>query len=161
MLVCVSHRVSNRIPHCAVNVCVRVCAGYVTTVLEDAKVYSEHAQKKEVDVSDVKLAVETRVDHSFTSPPPKEVRTATELKSAFTAVDTKSLEVCIVQICSNLFLGVWQSFLQCGSDYLFCLHCVTVNCPLPQARVSQSICPQVSNTYSCSNKGGTWHTYVL
>ena len=76
MFVCVSHRVSNRILHCAVSVCVHVCAGYVTTVLEDAKVYSEHAQKKEVDVSDVKLAVETRVDHSFTSPPPKEVRAA-------------------------------------------------------------------------------------
>ena len=49
----------------------------MTNVLEDAKVYLKHAQKKEVDISDVNLAVETRVDHSFTSPPPKEVRAAT------------------------------------------------------------------------------------
>ena len=47
--------------------------GYVTNLLEDARVYSEHAQKKELDVSDVKLAVQTRVDHSFTSPPPRDV----------------------------------------------------------------------------------------
>ena len=36
--------------------------------------YSEHAQKKELDVSDVKLAVHTRMDHSFTTPPPRDVR---------------------------------------------------------------------------------------
>lgn len=47
--------------------------GYVTNILEDARVYSEHAQKKELDVSDVKLAVQTRVDHSFTAPPPRDV----------------------------------------------------------------------------------------
>jgi histone H3/H4 len=48
--------------------------GYVTNILEDARVYSEHAQKKEIDISDVKLAVQTRMDHSFTAPPPREVR---------------------------------------------------------------------------------------
>ena len=48
--------------------------GYITSVLEDAKVYSEHAHKKEVDVSDVKLAVQNRMDHSFTTPPPRDVR---------------------------------------------------------------------------------------
>lgn len=47
--------------------------GYITNVLEDARVYSEHAQKKELDVSDVKLAVQTRMDHSFTTPPPRDV----------------------------------------------------------------------------------------
>ena len=73
-------------------VCVCVHTGYVTTVLEDAKVYSEHAQKKEVDVSDVKLAVETRIDHSFTSPPPKEVRTLNRTP----AVNSKSLGLCVV-----------------------------------------------------------------
>ncbi|XP_064394746.1 transcription initiation factor TFIID subunit 9-like [Halichondria panicea] len=45
---------------------------YVTNVLEDARMYSEHAQKKEIDVSDVKLAVQTRVDHSFATPPPRD-----------------------------------------------------------------------------------------
>ncbi len=50
-----------------------VPSGYITGVLEDARVYSAHAQKKEVDVSDVKLAIHHRMDHSFTSPPPREV----------------------------------------------------------------------------------------
>ena len=45
----------------------------MTNILEDARVYSEHAQKKEIDISDVKLAVQTRMDHSFTAPPPREV----------------------------------------------------------------------------------------
>ena len=48
--------------------------GYITGVLEDAQVYSGHAGKKELDVSDVRLAVQTRVDHSFTTPPPRDVR---------------------------------------------------------------------------------------
>ena len=42
-------------------------------MLEDAKVYSEHAKKKEIDVSDVQLAIEAKMDHSFTPPPPREV----------------------------------------------------------------------------------------
>ncbi|XP_076446079.1 transcription initiation factor TFIID subunit 9-like isoform X3 [Babylonia areolata] len=46
---------------------------YVTDVLEDAKVYSQHANKKNIDVDDVKLAVQCRTDHSFTNPPPKEL----------------------------------------------------------------------------------------
>ena len=37
--------------------------------------YSGHAGKKELDVSDVRLAVQTRVDHSFTTPPPRDVNT--------------------------------------------------------------------------------------
>ena len=45
---------------------------YLTGVLEDAKVYSEHAQKKELDVADVKLAIQNKMDHSFTSPPPRD-----------------------------------------------------------------------------------------
>ncbi len=47
--------------------------GYVTNVLEDARVYSEHAQKKELDISDIKLAVQAKMDHSFTTPPPRDV----------------------------------------------------------------------------------------
>ena len=49
-------------------------AGYITTILEDARVYSEHAQKKELDVADVRLAIQNRMDHSFTVPPPRDVR---------------------------------------------------------------------------------------
>ncbi|KAK3095124.1 hypothetical protein FSP39_010616 [Pinctada imbricata] len=46
---------------------------YVTDVLDDAKVYSNHASKKSIDTEDVKLAVQCRMDHSFTTPPPKDL----------------------------------------------------------------------------------------
>ena len=65
------------------------CVGYITGVLEDAQVYSGHAGKKELDVSDVRLAVQTRVDHSFTTPPPRDVCTL-----CFLSVSTLCLNVC-------------------------------------------------------------------
>ncbi|XP_078268061.1 transcription initiation factor TFIID subunit 9 [Rhinoraja longicauda] len=45
---------------------------YVTTILEDAKIYSSHAKKASVDADDVRLAIQCRMDHSFTSPPPRD-----------------------------------------------------------------------------------------
>jgi len=45
---------------------------YVTTILEDARVYSNHAKKKSIDMEDVKLAVQLATEESFTSPPPRE-----------------------------------------------------------------------------------------
>ncbi|NXG35160.1 TAF9 factor, partial [Dromaius novaehollandiae] len=48
-------------------------AGYVTTILEDAKIYSSHAKKSSVDADDVRLAIQCRTDQSFTSPPPRDV----------------------------------------------------------------------------------------
>ena len=45
----------------------------MTDVLDDAKVYSSHAGKKNIDVEDAKLAVQCKLDHSFTTPPPKDV----------------------------------------------------------------------------------------
>ena len=56
----------------------------MTGVLEDGQVYSGHAGKKELDVSDVRLAVQTRVDHSFTTPPPRDVRAC--LPSPYTLI---------------------------------------------------------------------------
>lgn len=47
---------------------------YVTDVLEDAQVYSGHAGRKDIEVDDVKLAIQTRLEHSFTIPPPRDVR---------------------------------------------------------------------------------------
>ncbi|NWI16259.1 TAF9 factor, partial [Crypturellus soui] len=47
---------------------------YVTTILEDAKIYSSHAKKSSVDADDVRLAIQCRTDQSFTSPPPRDVR---------------------------------------------------------------------------------------
>lgn len=49
------------------------CLGYVTTVLDDAKAYANHAKKKGIDLEDVKLAVSMQMEQSFTSPPPREV----------------------------------------------------------------------------------------
>ncbi|XP_022087968.1 transcription initiation factor TFIID subunit 9-like [Acanthaster planci] len=45
---------------------------YVTDVLEDAQAYSSHAGRTEIDSDDVKLAIQSRLDHSFTTPPPRE-----------------------------------------------------------------------------------------
>ncbi|CAC5420605.1 TAF9 [Mytilus coruscus] len=50
-----------------------VPSGYVSDILEDARVYSSHANKKTVDADDVKLAIQCRMDHSFTSPPPRDL----------------------------------------------------------------------------------------
>ncbi|XP_028322623.1 transcription initiation factor TFIID subunit 9 [Gouania willdenowi] len=45
---------------------------YVTTIIEDAKIYASHAKKSNVDADDVKLAIQCRMDQSFTSPPPRD-----------------------------------------------------------------------------------------
>ncbi|XP_068436690.1 transcription initiation factor TFIID subunit 9 isoform X2 [Clinocottus analis] len=45
---------------------------YVTTIIEDAKIYAAHAKKSGVDADDVKLAIQCRMDRSFTSPPPRD-----------------------------------------------------------------------------------------
>jgi len=46
----------------------------VTDILDDAKSYSVHASKKSIDIDDVKLSIQCKLDHSFTNPPPREVR---------------------------------------------------------------------------------------
>ncbi|CAK7313605.1 Transcription initiation factor TFIID subunit 9 [Vulpes lagopus] len=45
---------------------------YVTTILDDAKIYSSHAKKATVDADDVRLVIQCRADQSFTSPPPRD-----------------------------------------------------------------------------------------
>lgn len=50
--------------------------GYVTTIIEDAKIYATHAKKSTVDADDIKLAIQCRMDQSFTSPPPRDVSSA-------------------------------------------------------------------------------------
>lgn len=46
---------------------------YVVDVLSDAQVYSEHAGKAAIDCDDVKLAVQSKVNFTFSQPPPREV----------------------------------------------------------------------------------------
>ncbi|KAM9788660.1 transcription initiation factor TFIID subunit 9 [Neosynchiropus ocellatus] len=45
---------------------------YVTSIIEDAKIYATHAKKSNVDADDIKLAIQCRMDQSFTSPPPRD-----------------------------------------------------------------------------------------
>ena len=45
---------------------------YVTTILDDAKIYSSHAKKATVDADDVRLAIQCPADQSITSPPPRD-----------------------------------------------------------------------------------------
>lgn len=46
---------------------------YVTTVLEDAQVFSAYSKKKNLDLEDVKLSVQMQTDRMFTTPPPREL----------------------------------------------------------------------------------------
>lgn len=46
---------------------------YVVDVLTDAQTYSEHAGKPSIDCDDVKLSIQTKVNFSFSQPPPREV----------------------------------------------------------------------------------------
>jgi hypothetical protein len=46
---------------------------YIVNVLEDAKIYLSHADKTEIDESDIRLAIQNRMDHLFISPPPRDV----------------------------------------------------------------------------------------
>ncbi|KAI8092272.1 transcription initiation factor IID, 31kD subunit-domain-containing protein [Gilbertella persicaria] len=45
---------------------------YTSDVFQDSLVYAEHANKNEIDLDDIQLAIQGRVNHSFTTPPPKE-----------------------------------------------------------------------------------------
>ncbi|KAI9470413.1 transcription initiation factor TAFII31 [Zychaea mexicana] len=46
---------------------------YTSDVLQDALIYAEHASKNDLDLDDIQLAIQGRVNHSFTNPPPKEL----------------------------------------------------------------------------------------
>lgn len=45
---------------------------YVADVLQDALVYADHASKSTLDLEDVRLAIQSRVNYSFTQPPPRD-----------------------------------------------------------------------------------------
>ncbi|XP_010936906.1 transcription initiation factor TFIID subunit 9 [Elaeis guineensis] len=46
---------------------------YVVDVLSDAQVYADHAGKPAIDPDDVRLAIQSKVNFSFSQPPPREV----------------------------------------------------------------------------------------
>lgn len=45
---------------------------YVVDVLSDAQIYAEHAGKSAIDPDDVRLAIQSKVNFSFSQPPPRE-----------------------------------------------------------------------------------------
>uniref|UniRef100_A0A8C1F6W3 TAF9 RNA polymerase II, TATA box binding protein (TBP)-associated factor n=1 Tax=Cyprinus carpio carpio TaxID=630221 RepID=A0A8C1F6W3_CYPCA len=63
---------SNNISTITVRVFFFFFLGYITTIIEDAKIYSTHAKKSTVDADDIRLAIQCRVDQSFISPPPRD-----------------------------------------------------------------------------------------
>ena len=56
----------------SMNECITLSCRYVTNVLEDSKVYSQHSGKKNIDLDDVKLSVSMNTEQTFSSPPPRE-----------------------------------------------------------------------------------------
>jgi len=46
---------------------------YISNVLEDAKLYSNHARKRSIDSEDIKLAVQVLTEQSVNSPPTRDV----------------------------------------------------------------------------------------
>lgn len=46
---------------------------YVTSILQEAQVFSSYAKKDTIDLNDVQLAVNMQTDKTATSPPPKEL----------------------------------------------------------------------------------------
>ncbi|CAG8491932.1 10379_t:CDS:2 [Acaulospora morrowiae] len=45
---------------------------YTIDVIQDASAYAEHTGKNEIDIEDVKLAIQGRINHSFVAPPRQE-----------------------------------------------------------------------------------------
>lgn len=45
---------------------------YTTDILKDAKLYADHCKRSKVMVSDVKLALQTRIGRHFVPPPPRD-----------------------------------------------------------------------------------------
>ncbi|OAY76758.1 Transcription initiation factor TFIID subunit 9 [Ananas comosus] len=46
---------------------------YVVEVLSDAQLYADHAAKPAIDPDDVRLAIQSKVNFSFSQPPPREL----------------------------------------------------------------------------------------
>ena len=46
---------------------------YITNLLEDARAFSNHAGKKNIDSEDIKMAIKSKVDYTFTTTPPRDL----------------------------------------------------------------------------------------
>ena len=45
---------------------------YITETLDDAKAFATHAGRTNITLEDTKLAIHSQLDHSYTSPPPRD-----------------------------------------------------------------------------------------
>ncbi len=94
---------------------------YVVDVLGDAQTYSEHAGKPSIDRDDVKLAIQSRVNFSFSQPPPREVRTlCCRYKTFFSFLLLPSLCCCCC--------GCMHSWMQDSSLVLGFVHHIVWGC---------------------------------
>eukprot|EP00172_Hildenbrandia_rubra_P000173 Plantae.Rhodophyta-Hildenbrandia_rubra.ctg10766.p2 GENE.Plantae.Rhodophyta-Hildenbrandia_rubra.ctg10766~~Plantae.Rhodophyta-Hildenbrandia_rubra.ctg10766.p2 ORF type:complete len:264 (-),score=57.01 Plantae.Rhodophyta-Hildenbrandia_rubra.ctg10766:594-1385(-) len=64
---------------------------YISSVLVDAQVFSEHAEKEAIDPADIRLAIESQLSFSFSHPPSRDLalQVAAEVnKRPFPSIDT-------------------------------------------------------------------------
>lgn len=78
--------------------------------MDDAKAYSSHSGKKDIDTDDVQLAIQSRLDHSYTSPPPRDV----SIVSWFNLTNTTTY----VRLIDSLIDSVSSQWVLCEFFYL-------------------------------------------
>lgn len=61
--------------------CSFLFSGYVTCILDDAKIFANHAKKKVIESDDVRMASQMILEKAFTTPPPREVNKAKQNKT--------------------------------------------------------------------------------
>lgn len=66
------HNFSDRLPVLLLRSDAFLLAGYVTDIIGDAEKYKEHAGKPALDIADIRMAIQSRVNHSFIQPPPRQ-----------------------------------------------------------------------------------------
>jgi len=59
----------------------RASIGFVTDLIVDAEELRAHADKRAIDIEDIKLAITSKVAHSFIQPPPRQVRSGGTLSN--------------------------------------------------------------------------------
>jgi transcription initiation factor TFIID subunit 9B len=91
---------------------------YVGDVLRDAQVYADHAGKPQIDADDVRLAIQAKVNFSFSQPPPREVQIPPKIDPSF------------VPSCGRLVAFYGSSYLSAPNRY-FC------HCSMPRGRVQE------------------------
>ena len=69
---------------------------YVGDVLGDAQVYADHAGKAQIDADDVSLAIQAKVNFSFSQPPPREVQIPPKILPFCSSISANQLDSMII-----------------------------------------------------------------